>query len=246
MGRSKKAEEKKEGLPMWMGTFSDLVTLMMAFFVMLVAMASFEDTKRIEAVIESIHAALGYTGFDSNMIAIHKKKDFTQDSRRDDTMQPVVAKLRQALQHKVSDQFIPMVQNEQETRIRLDGGVFFQPGSAELHPAAFAFVSDVADTLKGENVMVRVEGFADGTGTEEANWRLSSDRALAVIEAFREKGPIEGERLEAVAHGSFHPTAENRESADWSRRVEIVVWTRDVSAARAIGKLANKLRALQE
>ena len=134
MGRARKQDEVKEGLPMWMGTFSDLVTLMMAFFVMLVAMASFEDTKRIEAVIESIHTALGVSGFDSNMIAIAKKKQFTEDVRRDQTIQPVVAKLRQAMAKHVSDNFVRMVQNEQELRIRIDGGVFFQPGSAQLPP----------------------------------------------------------------------------------------------------------------
>ncbi len=234
--RRRKEEEGEKGLPMWMGTFSDLVTLMMAFFVMLVAMASFEDTKRIQAVIESIHSALGVTGFDSQMIAISKKKQHTEDVRRDETIQPVVAKLRQAMAKHISDDFVRMVQNEQEVRIRIDGGVFFQPGSATLHPAAYAIVSDLATTLAPEHVDLRVEGFADGSGTEDANWRLSSDRALAVVYALRQKGPIEGERLEAVAHGAFHPTAEIDESADWSRRVEIVLKTDDLSGARAAGR----------
>lgn len=234
--RARKQPEVKEGLPMWMGTFSDLVTLMMAFFVMLVAMANFEDTKRIEAVIESIHAALGVTGFDSNMIAIHKKMDFTEDVRRDQTMQPVVAKLREAFDAKLSDQVVVMVEQEKETRIRIDGGVFFQPGSAKIHPAGFAVISDIAEAVAAENVNIRVEGFADGTGTEQANWELSGARALAVVLAFRAKGPIEGKRLEMVAHGSFHPSAEIGESADWSRRVEIVLTTHDLSGSRAAGR----------
>ncbi|MBX2800662.1 MAG: OmpA family protein [Myxococcales bacterium] len=235
MGRARKQEEVKEGLPMWMGTFSDLVTLMMAFFVMLVAMANFEDTSRIEAVIESIHSALGVDGFDKRLVATAKEESFTPDVRRDDAMQPIIAKLRQAMAKHISDDFVAITQKEQELRLRLDGGVFFQPGSAALHPAALALLSDLAGTFATQPVNIRVEGFADGSGTEEANWALSSARAVAVVLALREKGPIEGTRLEAVAHGAFQPSAAATESADWSRRVEIVLQTNDMSGARAAG-----------
>ncbi|HHO50138.1 MAG TPA: hypothetical protein ENK18_04510 [Deltaproteobacteria bacterium] len=237
MGRQRKQDEVKEGLPMWMGTFSDLVTLMMAFFVMLVAMANFEDVKRIEAVIESIHTALGVNGYDRKLVATSTEAQFTEDVRRDDAIQPVIAKLRQAMAKHISDDFVRMVQHEQELRLRIDGGVFFQPGSSRLHPAAYALLTDLAQTLASEPVNLRVEGFADGSGSEEANWSLSSDRAVAVVMALREKGPIEGHRLEAVAHGAFHPSARNGESADWSRRVEIVLWTDDLAGARAAGRL---------
>ena len=45
--RKKKEQEKKEGAPAWMVTYSDMVTLLLTFFVMLVAMASFEDVQRV-------------------------------------------------------------------------------------------------------------------------------------------------------------------------------------------------------
>ena len=234
--RRKKEEEGAKGAPMWMATFSDLVTLMMAFFVMLVAMANFDDVKKIEAVIESIHSALGVTGFDTRLVAASKEESHTEDVRREQTIQPVVAKIRQALAKHVSDDFVRMVQDEQELRIRLDERVFFQPGSSRLHPSAYALVADLGQVLAPEKVNVRIEGFADGSGTEQANWALSSERAVAVVLALREKGPIGGERLEAVAHGSFHPGSAIGEASDWSRRVEIVLKTDDMAGARAAGQ----------
>ena len=224
------------GLPGWMGTYSDLVTLMMAFFVMLVAMANFEDTKRIEAVVESIHTALGMRGFDSKMVALQKKMDFTESVRRDQTIQPVIMKMRQAMQKHVSDDFIRMVEHEKQLRIKLNGRVFFQPGSAKLHPSSYAILADLGSTLKDEKVTLRVEGFADESGTEIENWELSSKRALAVVLALREKGPIRGKYLEAVAHGSFHPGAQDDEGSDWARRVDIVLSTDDLAGARAAGR----------
>ena len=45
----KKEEEVKKGLDEWMGTFSDMMTLLMCFFVMLFAMSSV-DAAKFEAV----------------------------------------------------------------------------------------------------------------------------------------------------------------------------------------------------
>ncbi len=235
--RRKKAEEGSKGAPLWMATFSDLVTLMMAFFVMLVAMANFEDVKRIEAVVESIRTALGVDGYDNVLVASSKETQFTESTRRDQTIQPVVAKIRQALSKHVSDDFVQMVEHEKELRIRLDERVFFQRGSSRLHPAAYALVADLGSMLAAEDVDISVQGFADGSGGEQANWELSSRRAIAVVMALREKGPIPGERLEAVAHGSFHPGSGVGEASDWSRRVEIVLKTENLAGAGAASQL---------
>ena len=55
----KKEKKAPAGAPLWMVTYSDMVTLLLTFFVMLLAMANFEDIKRIDAVMGSIQASLG-------------------------------------------------------------------------------------------------------------------------------------------------------------------------------------------
>ena len=149
-----------------MATFSDMVTLLLAFFVMLVAMANFEDTRRVEAVVESIRTALGVNGFEPKLVGASTKTAFTKEDRRTQSLQPVVAKLREAFSKHVSDDFVRMVQNESELRVRLDDKVFFQSGSTTLHPSAYALIADLGDRLADEAVHIRVEGYADGTGSE--------------------------------------------------------------------------------
>ncbi len=56
--RSKKAPAPAAGAPAWMVTYSDMVTLLLTFFVMLLAMANFDDLVRRDAVLESIREAL--------------------------------------------------------------------------------------------------------------------------------------------------------------------------------------------
>ena len=47
------------GLPMWMATYSDLVTLLLTFFVLLLTMASMDPTKFVQAKT-SIESAFGW------------------------------------------------------------------------------------------------------------------------------------------------------------------------------------------
>ncbi len=237
MARRERQEEPPKGLPAWMATFSDLVTLLLTFFVMMMAMASFDDPIRVDAVVESIHKALGVGGTNRKMVESHTEESYTADSRRDEALQPIVARLRQAFAQHISDHFIKMEDKEQEVRVRLDERVFFRPGSAELHPTAYALVADLAVQLAETDVDIRVEGYADGLGTEEKNWELSAQRSLAVVLALRERGPIPGERLESVAYGSFHPGAEFGAGDSWNRRIEIVLRTDDLGGADAARRL---------
>ena len=60
--RQKKEEQASAGAPLWMVTYSDMVTLLLTFFVMLIAMANFEQVGRVQAVFQSIRLALGVGG----------------------------------------------------------------------------------------------------------------------------------------------------------------------------------------
>ena len=53
-----KCEECTPGLPLWMATFSDMVTLLLTFFVLLLSLAKTESSK-YEAVLGSIRNAFG-------------------------------------------------------------------------------------------------------------------------------------------------------------------------------------------
>ena len=113
--REKKKDEVKEGLPIWMATYSDMVTLMLTFFVLLLAMATFEDVRRVEAVFESIKSALGVDGMDQMLIGVQKKPAHTiEELIKDDVVQPIRVKLRAAMSEHISDDLIRMVQTKEE------------------------------------------------------------------------------------------------------------------------------------
>ena len=239
MARAKKPEEPPAGLPAWMATFSDMVTLLLTFFVLLMAMANFEDTQRVEAVFHSIRDALGVGANQLNRVgSFNEAQSMTPDQQRQDSIQPIMAKLRSAFSKHLSDDLVRMTNNEQEIRLRLDDRVLFRPGSATLHPAAYALLADIAAVLAEEPVEIRVEGHSDASGSPEANWKLSSERAVSVAMALHERGPIPGTRLEADAFGQYRPAASFGEVESWNRRVELVLRSDNVTAAGAVELLS--------
>lgn len=223
--RPRRPEDPKKGAPLWMATFSDLVTLLLTFFVLLLAMANFDDTAKVEAVLLSIREALGGAGLERKLLELHRAETGQApiDTPDPQTLKPLEARLRQAMSEHISDDMMRMVNNEEEVRIRLDERVFFKPGSAVLHPSAYAVLSDVGKVLATTEMGVRVEGYADGMGDVKANWELSADRALAVVHALRERGSMDGDRLEAAAFGPHHPGKAVGEDLSWNRRIELVL-----------------------
>jgi len=224
-----------------MATFSDMVTLLLTFFVLLMSMASFDDPAKVEAVFESIRQAFGAGGMEELRLgASTEPQNATSDERLEQSIQPIASALRQALAEHVSDDLIRMVQDEQELRIRLDDRILFRPGSAELHPAAYALLGDVADQLSEQEVEIRIEAHTDANGSEEKNWEVSASRSLTVVRALRERGPIDGERLQGVAYGQFRPATTFGEAAAWNRRVELVLRSDHRAAAGAALDLLDR------
>ena len=58
MAKKQKQEEPRLGAPLWMATFSDMVTLLLAFFVMLLSFSTIQESKFNDA-IHSLKGAFG-------------------------------------------------------------------------------------------------------------------------------------------------------------------------------------------
>ncbi|MFN5319156.1 MAG: OmpA family protein [Bacteroidia bacterium] len=103
--------------------------------------------------------------------------------------------------------------------------IFFESGSATLDSKSetelntlFEFLSNNA-TLK-----IEIGGHTDNVGVDEANLKLSEDRALAVKNFLVEKG-IQSTRINAKGYGETVPVAPNTDEAGrkQNRRTEFVV-----------------------
>jgi len=235
--RREKSDDDSGGpsAPFWMVTYSDMVTLLLTFFVMLLAMANFEEVGRVDAVFESIRLALGVDGKDSDVHGI--KKDvpkFEEDVQPENKLEPIMSVLQSALAHEISNSMIELTQKKTEIHVMLDEQVLFKPGSADLHPATYLFLSDIGTALASQPVEVEVQGHTDETGDPGGNWELSADRAVAVVVALQQRGGMDGAQLQAMGMGEFHPANFVGSDRNWDRRVELVIRSDSALAHEAI------------
>ena len=254
MPRKKKEKEAKAepGAPLWMVTFSDMVTLLLCFFIMQLAFANFLDPGKVDAALESIRAAFGTGGQDKgqkdeeNEQSSDRNSDFSESSQQ--SMHILVSVLRSVLAEMMSQNLVRMTTTKTEIRITLDEAILFRPGSSDLNSSALGLVGDITMALQDQPVKVVVEGHADSDGTkEELNWKVSAERAVAVIMEMRRRTKddgnpvIPGKYLEAHGMGQFHPADVEKGTSGWNRRVEIVIRGRDTAAHGAINHIEREL-----
>lgn len=130
---------------------------------------------------------------------------------------------------------IAMVKEEQRgVVITLDGQVLFVTGKAELLPIARDRLNQVAQSLKelDDDKLVSIDGFTDSRGADDANMKLSQDRANAVRDHLVSQG-VKTEKIRATGRGEASPVASNEtpEGRANNRRVEIVIQSSAQAAA---------------
>jgi chemotaxis protein MotB len=200
----------------WLLSYADLVTLLLALFIVLFAASDQERAKRIVQSFGNLsvdHAAAGdgVLPGSSDLLAAEQAKIETALSEHPRFAQG--AKLR-----RVTGGFV----------VSLAEAGFFNSGEANIDPQAAPLFDALADSLRESNATIRVEGHTDSTPISTArfpsNWELSAARATVVLSRLIERG-IRPARLSAAGYGGEQPVADNAtaEGRAQNRRVDLVV-----------------------
>jgi outer membrane protein OmpA-like peptidoglycan-associated protein len=84
----------------------------------------------------------------------------------------------------------------------------FKTNSAEITDESMRQVQNIAAILKAfPKVKIKIGGYTDKTGTEDANMKLSQSRADALVAALKSAGASEGQLVGAEGYGSKFATA---------------------------------------
>ena len=104
--------------------------------------------------------------------------------------------------------------------------ISFPVGRSTIEPKYFGLLAKVTEAFKEyPESQISVEGHTDSYGSEEANMKLSSERAEAVREYLLASGGIDASRLTATGYGESKPVASNdtEEGRRKNRRIDIVI-----------------------
>ncbi len=114
-------------------------------------------------------------------------------------------------------------------RLSLGSSVLFEPGKDRVLDSAQEAVAKVGAALGRLEGQITVEGHTDNTavGTRgfHSNWELSTARATEVLELLVELHGVDPVRLSAAGYGQYRPVATNRttQGRALNRRIDVVV-----------------------
>ncbi len=220
------------GLPMWMATYSDMVTLLLTFFVLLLTMASMDPTKFVQAKT-SIESAFGWSTkaapvpFSIPILPSPPKSKFTPIPRQSPIQH--FKRIKTDLEMTKLDTLVEAVQRDNDSIIlRIHDNVLFEQGKTELNPASYPILRKVADIIRPLPMTMRIEGHTDSTPVgvgKGSNWDLSVARAVSVM-AFYQRGELFAQdRMSAAGYGDSRPLMPNTtpESKAQNRRVDFII-----------------------
>ncbi len=105
-------------------------------------------------------------------------------------------------------------------------GLTFAVGRAAIEPSYFPLLTKVQQAIRTfPDCRVTVEGHTDSFGGDEANQRLSEDRAAAVRQYLLANMDFDALKMEATGYGESRPVASNetKEGRARNRRIDVVI-----------------------
>jgi len=240
MARKRKEEDPPAGAPEWMCTFSDMMSLLLCFFVLLFSISSMQQEKFVQTM-GSIQGALGRIPGLFTVSYIRASSNNPQRAepvQRDKTIERAKeAIVEQARSRLVADQDSQEVRVEgikEGIRFILAGRILFYPGMALLTPEGKRHLNTMAGILNDfPHLRVRVTGHDDdaplpGNSPFQDSWRLAQARAFETMNYLSGQveppaGRVREDRFSFMSCGDNRPRFPNDsdEHRALNRRVEI-------------------------
>ncbi|MFP4212529.1 MAG: flagellar motor protein MotB [Desulfohalobiaceae bacterium] len=251
MARKKKKDKKQGGQPAWLITFSDMMTLLLTFFVLLLSMASLKDERKEVLVLGSISRTFG-VGQETMSVLGQESSDMLLEPGAMQDMDPEDLSSLKNLLWEEHGQDLEFNSNAFVQILSINSALLFSPGSAQLKPQGRDLLADIAPDLQNLPFPVLLSGhtslladeldidylYQDFARQEDPSWDLSLQRVQRVYRFFLQQG-LEPEKLQMEAHGKYSPKFSNqsRKGREKNRRVDIILDKRNY-----IDHLPNKLR----
>ncbi len=239
MPKKCKCPPEELGIPGWVVTYGDMMSLLLTFFILLISFSTIQETKFKEAM-ESLQGALGV--LEEYPTMIEQPNVLIPQPRQTDNSEIYyqVRQLEQFLLKENLDQAVRVEVTDDGIKLSIVDSVLFASAKADLQATALDLLDRIAVMVDGVGQEVTVSGHTDSvpinTPRFPSNWELSAARAISVARRFQDLG-IAPERISATGFGEWRPIDDNDTSQGRAanRRVEIFLKTAKTQTTRHEG-----------
>ncbi|SEQ80336.1 chemotaxis protein MotB [Treponema bryantii] len=234
----KKAKQPEKPSTAWLGTYGDMITLMLCFFVMLYN-PSEVDVTQMATITQSLQMQETETTSGGLSLSAGQLSDLGNNINSLPSLEK--GKSLGMAKKKAVSLFAPDVKSNKITITSDERGLiitllsdnFFEEGSADLNindtRETLLRLADFfrSDELKGRRF--RIEGHTDNTPVAEnskfpSNWELSAARAINVLHYLADYGVREND-FSVAGYSDTRPKFSNdtAEGRAYNRRVDIII-----------------------
>src|SRR5512146_631299 len=176
-------EENEDDSSAWLITYSDMITLLLAFFLLMYSFSVMSQDRQ-DSLVEELRG-----------VTDNKKQEAKTKAELEETARKIAQELEKAAAFVES--------TETEVTVGLSSAVTIASGDAVLGPEGDVALTKAARILKGLPSVVRIEGHTDNVpmrgGKFPSNWHLSAARAQSVVRLLMREG-MDPRRIQVIGY----------------------------------------------
>ncbi|XOQ43503.1 MAG: OmpA-like domain-containing protein [Clostridium sp.] len=270
----KKNRDDSSGGPSWLETYSDMVTLLLTFFVLLFSMSTINSNKW-QKLVAALSANLAKTPVSSQQsVVIDPESNVSSQApdaaavdeglgEEDEPVDEVTdfdqlyAYLKRYIEQNHLEGNVKIFKGDNYTFLSFQNSIFFDGNSAVLRPEGkviLDFLCDAISNIPDQIGEIRFYGHtakvsATDTPERQAFDRgLSDDRAKNVLLYVQAKGIISGAKMVSAGYGEYRPIVPDdgtEETRAKNRRVEIYL-SKTGTTADVLDKVYEEIKAANQ
>ncbi|AAK78286.1 chemotaxis protein MotB [Clostridium acetobutylicum] len=239
----RKKHEEPENSERWLLTYSDLITLLMAFFIVMYA-SSTVSKEKFAQIAQSLK--VGFNGASGKTVIGNQdavdikstssyvtqeasKQSASAEKAEENKLKDVKKKIDQYVNQNGMQGSVSTNLQEKGLVVSIVDTLMFDTGRAEVKPDFQKKLVEIGEILKTIDNYIRIEGHTDNTPISNSqyasNIELGSARSNNVEHLFIDVSKIPVTQMYTVSYADTRPVADNNSEAGKARnrRVDIVI-----------------------
>lgn len=245
---SKKKKHEDHIDETWLIPYADMLTLLLALFIVLFAMSSLDTEKFKQMAIAFKQELKGGTGKEEFLSEQKPPKDkpLVEDKKSEEEMKKELEELKKKqemeelsdLQKKIDEYIqnnklslsLKTTLTERGLMVTIVDSALFDSGKAVVRMESITVAKEISKLLVAASPReIMVSGHTDNIPIANSeftsNWNLSTARAVNFMQVLLENPDLRPEKFSATGYGEYRPVSPNDsvESRAKNRRVEVLI-----------------------
>ena len=229
----------------WLIPYADLLTLLLALFIVLYA-SSTVDKEKYQSLMEVFQSELTGTKIESQQAGLSPTlpvpeenqglleedeellEEETDDKTNDEELDVLIQQLESFINENSLQDMVSLKATERGIEVSLKELILFDSGEAKLIGGSYQTLNGLIGLINTVSNPISIEGHTDNVPAYNliyaTNWELSAARAISVLKYF-ESQQIDANRMQFSGYGEYQPLYPNDsyEHRQANRRVNIII-----------------------